>query len=198
MIRINLIPYRVARQHQQIIQHVTAFFAVVVLTILLALGVHTTASLQLANLKEQTIALQKQNEELRSKIGKIDNLANLRSDVERKLEIVDRLQEGRFRSLKTLHAIASVIPENVWLDGITDKGSTIALSGLGESNKAVASFMRKLDHSPLFTNVRLGEIIRVVQNGLPVRRFSLKLVRVDKKPAAARTDARKSKRRKAS
>jgi len=196
MIRINLIPYRTERREQQIMQHVTAFFAVVTVAALLALGAHTAASLQLASLQEETMALQKQNEVLKSKIGKIDNLANLRSDVERKLTIVDRLQEGRFRSLKTLHAISVVIPQNVWLDEISDNGSEIALSGLGESNKAVASFMRKLDQSPLFTNVRLGEISRVMINGLPVRRFSLKLARVE--PAIASKAKAASSRRKAS
>jgi len=197
MIRINLIPYRAARQQLQTMQHVSTFFAVVVLAALLALGAHTFASLQLADLKEETIAIQKQNDDLKSKIGTIANLANLRSDVERKLKIVDRLQEGRFRSLKTLHAIASVIPENIWLDEISERGGDIDLSGLAESNKAVASFMRKLDKSPLFTNVRLGEISRVMQGGLPVRRFSLKLARVDDKPVAP-PETSKSKRRKAS
>ncbi len=197
MIRINLIPYRTDRREKQIMQHVTAFFAVVTVASLLSLGAHTAASLQLADLQEKTIAIQKQNEILKNKIGKIDNLANLRSDVERKLTIVDQLQEGRFRSLKTLHAIALVIPQNVWLEKINDTGSDIALSGLGESNKAVASFMRKLDQSPLFTNVRLGEISRVMINGLPVRRFSLKLTRVeplspDKTKATAPKSRRKS------
>ncbi len=197
MIRINLIPYRVARQQQQTMQHVSTFLVVVVVAFLLALAAHTFASLQLADLKEETITVQKQNDDLKSKIGTIANLANLRTDVERKLKIVDRLQEGRFRSLKTLHAISIVIPENVWLDKITDTGSSIELSGLGESNKAVASFMRKLDKSPLFTNVRLGEISRVMKSGLPVRRFSLKLTHVDEKPAAA-VKSLKANRRKVS
>jgi len=195
MIRINLIPYRVARQQQQTIQHVSIFFAVAVLAALLGLGAHTVASLQLADLKEGIISIQKKNDELKSKIGTIANLANLRTDVEHKLKIVDRLQEGRFRSLKTLHAIASVIPENVWLDKITDTGSNIELSGLGESNKAVANFMRKLDQSPAFSNVRLGVISRVMVDGLPVRRFSLKLAHVEDAPAPA---GPASKRRKAS
>ena len=197
MIRINLIPYRVQRLQQQTMQHITIFLAVVVLSSLFALAVHTFTSLQLAKLKEEMIMVQKQNAELKSKIGTIANLANLRSDVERKLKIVDRLQEGRFRSLKALHAISIVIPENVWLDKISDTGSNIELSGLGESNKAVANFMCKLDKSPLFTNVRLGEISRVMKNGVPVRRFSLKLSQVDEKPTAPAKPL-KSNRRKAS
>jgi len=179
MIRINLIPYRAARQQQQILQHVMWFFSTLLLVALLALAAHTYTSLQLNELKGQTIALQKQNEALKAKIGKLDKLDDLRADVESKLKIVDQLQEGRFHSLRTLHAISTVIPENVWLEQIVDKGGDIELAGLAESNKAVASFMRSLDQLPLFANVRLGEITRVKVDGLPVRKFTLKLARID-------------------
>ncbi len=194
MIRINLIPYRAARRQHQTVQHVSAFAAVVVLACLLALGVHTMASLQLADVKEQTIVLQQQNIDLKKKIGKIKDLDSLRSNVERKLTIVDRLQEGRFHSLHTLHAIADLIPQNVWLDSIKDKGRDIELAGLAESNKAVASFMRKLDQSAIFSNIRLGEITRIKKNGLPLRRFSLKIARVEanKSDAAASNNGKAS------
>jgi len=170
MIRINLIPFRAARREQQTMQHLSA---------LLALAAHTAVSLQLSDLKERTIVLQQQNAELKKKIGKIDNLDNLRADVERKLHIVDRLQEGRFRSLQTLYVISTIIPQNVWLKSASDKNGHIELSGYGESNKAIANFMRALDHSPVFANVRLGVINRVILNTLPVRSFSLKLQRVN-------------------
>jgi len=181
MIRINLIPYRVAHRQQQMVHHISAFVAVVILATLLGLGAHTMASLQLSEVKERTIVLQQQNIELKKKIGKIKDLDSLRSNVERKLSIVDRLQEGRFHSLNTLNAIASTIPKNVWLNKVLDKGKDIELSGLAESNKAVAVFMRKLDQSAVFSNVRLGEINRVELDGLPVRAFSLTLAREEAK-----------------
>jgi len=178
MIRINLIPYRLARRQQQIMRHIGICFAVITIAGLLDFGAHTIASMQLSDLKEETSMVEEQNATLEEKIGNIKNLDNLRADVERKLQLVDRLQEGRFRSLTTLDAIARIIPENVWLDGIADHGSEIELTGLGESNRAVAVFMRKLDQSGIFANVRLGEINRVQVDGLPLRRFSLRLSRV--------------------
>jgi len=78
-----------------------------------------------------------------------------------------------------------MIPQNVWLDSVSDRGQDIKLSGLAESNKAVANFMRKLDKSPVFSNVRLGEITRVVMDGLPLRRFSLTLGRDQVKKSKA-------------
>ncbi|MFQ5344440.1 MAG: PilN domain-containing protein [Mariprofundus sp.] len=180
MIRINLVPYRLARRRRQIIEHVSVFFAVVAVAVLLSVGAHTVASLQLEDLKKEAMQTEQQNAELKKKIGKIKNLESLRVEVERKLDLVDRLQEGRFNSLKTLNAIAGVIPKNVWLEVMTDRGKVIELAGLAESNRAVASFMRKLDQSAVFTDVRLGEISRVVVDGLPLRQFSLSLSRVDK------------------
>ncbi|GAV21259.1 type IV pilus assembly protein PilN [Mariprofundus micogutta] len=191
MIRINLLPYRVARRQQQIMHHVSIFFGVVIIAALLALSAHTASSLQLADLKEETLLLQKQNAELKHKIGKIHNLDALRTDVERKLKTVDRLQEGRFHSLKTLHEVAQVIPENVWVKTLKHSGTDITLSGLGESNKAVANFMRKLDRSPLFDNVQLTVISRVMVNGLPVRSFNLKIRRVEESAKAKTADAKK-------
>jgi len=179
MIRINLIPYRNARRQQKIIQHVGIFFAVIVIALLLTLGVHSTVSMQLYDLKEETLSLQQQNAVLKKKIGKIKDLASLRADVERKLAIIDRLQAGRFRSLNTLHEIAKVIPDNVWIKSVKDRGENIELSGLGESNKAVANFMRKLDSSPLFSKIQLLVISRVTVDGRAVRQFSLNMSRTE-------------------
>ena len=179
MIRINLIPYRAAKRQQQIMQHLGVFAGVIVIAALLALAAHSTASMQLYDLKDETVRLQQQNAELKQKIGNIQNIDNLRADVQRKLDIIDRLQEGRFRSLKTFHEIAKIIPDNVWIKSIKDNGEKIELSGLGESNKAVANFMRKLDSSPLFSDIQLLVISRVLVDGLPVRKFGLNVTRVD-------------------
>lgn len=192
MIRVNLLPYRNAHRRQQILQHLGVAFGVIAVAVIIALGMHAMASLELSGLQEEYTQLKAQNNILKKKIGKIRNLDALRADVEKKLKLVDRLQEGRFRSLKTLHELARVIPENVWLTNITDTGATIKLTGLGESNKAVANFMRQLDGSDLFSNVSLTVISRVDAGGVPVRNFALTMSRVDAKPAAKKPVGRAS------
>lgn len=179
MIRINLIPYRVARQQQQISQHLGNFIGVIVLAGVLSMGAHMMASAQLDDLKVEATQLTAKNQELKEKIGKIEHLDALRVEVERKLEIIDQLQKGRFRSLMTLNEIAQVIPKNVWLTSIKDSSEEIGLEGLAESNKAVANFMRMLDRSPLFSNVKLLGISRVEVDGMAVRKFTLNLDRME-------------------
>jgi type IV pilus assembly protein PilN len=66
----------------------------------------------------------------------------------------------------------------VWLKSIDNKGEKIKISGLGESNKAVANFMRALDQEAIFSDIALSKITRVKIGKIPVRDFSLTMTRV--------------------
>jgi type IV pilus assembly protein PilN len=185
MIRINLLPYRTERRQRQILQHISVTLGALGLVILLAVASHIANTMTLSSLKDEHADLMKQDQLLLKKIGKIKDLDKLRADVERKLKLVDTLQDGRFRSLEMLIALSKAIPENVWLTNIVDKGGSLQLAGLGESNKAVANFMRALDQSSLFSNVRLQVISRQQVNGTPVRQFNLLMDRVKVSSAKA-------------
>ncbi len=175
MIRINLTPYREARREKQLIRYAALLLIVTVLSITICVVVDRIYSAQFQQLKETSKQLQAQNFRLKKKVGKIRNLASLRDEVEHKLAIIDRLQSGRFHSLNLLHELSVLIPEHVWLREVKDLGRDITLTGVGESNKAIARFMRKLEDSSIFENVRLEEIRRVLIGGVPVRDFSLKI-----------------------
>lgn len=189
MIRINLLPYRPARRQKQILQHLGAALGALALAIVISLAVHWMATSKLSGLQDEYGSLRAQNQVLMKEIGKIRNLDKLRADVERKLKLVDRLQHGRFRSFNTFVELAKVIPENVWLTSVSDTGKTIKLSGLGESNNAVANFMRALDASPIFSDVRLQVITRTSVDGANVRQFNLLIDRVDRTPASGKANA---------
>ncbi len=192
MIRINLLPYRNALRQRQILQHVAVALGVVALAAVISLGMHIYASSTLSGLENELAQLKHRNQELNKKIGEIRNLDKLRADVQRKLKLVDKLQQGRFRSLNTLVALSQAIPENVWLTNISDQGGSISLKGLGESNKAVANFMRALDRQPVFSNVRLLVIKRKTIGSVPVRQFSLTMQRVEASRVSAESKSGKS------
>ncbi|MDQ6968664.1 MAG: PilN domain-containing protein [Mariprofundaceae bacterium] len=178
MIRINLLPYRPERRNKQILQHLGWTFGSIALLGTLLMLVSMYGNGDLADLQTEFGQLQAQNMILKKKIGKIRNLDKLRADVERKLSLVDELQQGRFESFKTLIALSSVIPENVWLNSFVDNAGKLKIVGVGESNKSVANFMRALTQSPLFGGVALGVITRKLTSGVPVRTFNLTLDRL--------------------
>lgn len=179
MIRINLLPYRAQRRQGQILQHLTILLGMILITSMSMFIADVIKTSELTTLEDEFSSLKAQNNVLKKKIGKIRNLDKLRQEVERKLELIDKLQEGRFHSLVTLNGLAEVIPENVWLTSVSDSSGTLAISGLGESNKAVANFMRALDQSPLFANISLQTISRTQSGNVPVRMFSLTMSRID-------------------
>jgi type IV pilus assembly protein PilN len=184
MIRINLLPYRTQRRQQQILQHLAIAIGAIMVAVLLVLMANWYKSSELESLQDEFSSLRAKNAELQKKIGKLKNLDKLRADVERKLALVDELQQGRFYSLNTLYEIARSIPENVWLTSIKDQGGKLELKGLGESNKAVANFMRALDESGKFTNVTLKVILRSDSGGVAVRNFILSIAHVAPKKDA--------------
>lgn len=180
MIRINLLPYRAERRQAQILQHIAVLLIVVVTASLGVFIVDLYKTSELTALEDEFSDIKAQNDILKVKIGKIKNLDTLREDVERKLALVDLLQKGRFYSLSTFSDLARLIPENVWLNDIKDSNSHLTINGMGESNKAVANFMRALDETPEFTDVALKTISRISVGSVPVRKFGLTLTRVVK------------------
>ncbi|MDQ6995430.1 MAG: PilN domain-containing protein [Mariprofundaceae bacterium] len=181
MIRINLLPYRKERRQQQVIQHLSYVAAVVVVAVIIIIGLNTYISGVLSDLQAEKAQLQQQNAKLSKQIGELTGLDKLRSDVESKLALIDRLQAGRFETLNALHEVAKLIPENVWFSSTVDRGGRLQYTGFAESNKAVANFMRALDKSQLFEHINLQVIQRTMINDMPVRSFKLTLDRVVEK-----------------
>lgn len=179
MIRINLLPYRAQRRQTQILQHLAVALGSIVLVLLLLGAVHAWKATELSSLEDEYRQLKQQNDALKKKIGELANLDQLRADVQGKLNAVDKLQKGRFHTLNTLHELSKVIPANVWITSISDSNGQLSLSGLGESNKAVANFLRALDESPLFGAVQLQVISRQQIGSISVRLFSLSITRLE-------------------
>ena len=178
MIRINLIPHRSQFRHKQIIEYITVLFASILLVAAIIVTIDIWSSQELSNLQNEKSALKLQNSLLSKKIGELRNLADLRKEVEGKLEIVDELQAGRFRALNTLDAIANAIPQNIWITMLRDKEGSIEVLGFGESSQAVANFMRALQLSKTFDDVSLSVDQSATVGGVDVRKFELSFRRL--------------------
>lgn len=173
MIRINLIPHRAEFRKKQIIEYITVFVSSILLVVAIVVVIDIWSTQELTDLQAEQALLKTQNAQLSKKIGELRNLDSLRKDVEGKLQIVDELQAGRFRSLNTLVAVAETIPQNIWLISLKDNAGSLSLTGLGESSKAVANFMRALETSVYFDNVRLTVDKESQAEGVHVRQFEL-------------------------
>ncbi|OIP98506.1 MAG: hypothetical protein AUK35_11150 [Zetaproteobacteria bacterium CG2_30_46_52] len=178
MIRINLLPHRESFRKQQIVEYIIVLAVAVALTVMAIVGVDSSSTEDLVTLESESQSLKAQNTRLSKKIGELKNLDSLRKEVEGKLAIVDELQAGRFRSFTTLVAISEGLPSNTWITEIMDNGKLISLSGFGESSKSIANFLRFLENSELFDNVKLVVDQVAISNGARVRKFQLTFARL--------------------
>jgi len=178
MIRINLIPHRVAIREKQIIEYITVFVGSILTVLALAIMINILTTQDLTDLQAEKLSLRSENAQLSRKIGELRNLDGLRQDVESKLAIVDELQAGRFRTLNTLNAIATSMPQNIWINALKDAKGKLTLSGFGESSKAVANFMRALQASLYFKDVSLAVDQEAEAEDAIVRKFALNFRRL--------------------
>jgi len=179
MIRINLLPHRDEYRRNQILQYILVALAALAVTIVLLLSSFSWSSLQLDDAQERLQSVQDENRALKIKIGELSKFKEVQAEVQSKLDIVDTLQRGRFRSLESLQGLSVAIPKNVWLTDVKDTGGKISISGLGESNRAVAAFMRALENQKVFSGVNLQLIKRESRGGVALRSFSLTMSRID-------------------
>ena len=186
MIRINLIPYRDERRQRKILRYLGVAFGAIGMTLLLAFAANTYASMQLADKQSELQDLRAKNKALKKKIGELSKFKQIEKEVKKKLALVDSLQKGRFRSLNTLLGLSGAIPAHVWLTDARELSGRILLNGKGQSNRAVAAFMRALEKSDVFADVDLKLIKREEVNGVPLRSFTLKMKRVDNISAATK------------
>jgi len=178
MIRINLIPHREAFRQQQIIEYIVTFAAAILLSVVIVVTINASVAENLTTLQQERSNLEAKNKNLSKKIGELRNLDSLREEVEGKLQIVDELQAGRFRSLETLNSIAESMPQNIWLIAFADNNSALSLDGFAESSQAIANFMRALERDRSFGNVKLSVDKSATAEGVNVRSFSLSLLRL--------------------
>jgi len=179
MIRINLLPYRDAHRQGQIVQYILVALAALALTLVLVLSSYSWAALQLSDAEDRLKNVRGENQALKIKIGELSKFKEVQAEVQKKLDLVDILQRGRFRSLESIQGLSVAIPENVWLTDVKDTGGSISISGLGESNRAVSAFMRALENQPVFSGVNLKLIKRESKGNVVLRNFSLTMNRIE-------------------
>lgn len=78
-----------------------------------------------------------------------DSLGARRDEVQRRAELVTRLDRGRFAWARMLHSLAAALPEPAWLTGIESEGSLpglrLRVQGAAAGPLAVTAYLREMD-----------------------------------------------------
>jgi Tfp pilus assembly protein PilN len=161
MIRINLAPVETRRRRSGFkipMPSPNLAWLFGVLYILAALGV--TYHWWGLNRTEAKLAsdLDRGNKELQSLKTTLGQGANVRAqltDIQKRVQLIEELMKGQARSIVMLDAFADVVPRDLWITSMEEKGDVLKLNGTAYSTTAVSDLMTNLRSSGKFKEIDL-------------------------------------------
>jgi type IV pilus assembly protein PilN len=175
MVRINLLPVRVSKKKEAGKQQLLVFAAVLVAGLA---ANYAWSSSRAADLKAREAKLARTKEEiaqLERIIGEVKNIKDAQQELQKKLDVLDKLKQGRSGPVRMLDELATVTPRQLWLGKLEEKGGAMTFTGWAASIDDVSEFMTKLKQSKYFTKVELKKTTAVKVAGRGDRQVSFEI-----------------------
>ncbi len=189
MIRINLLPIRLAKKKESIRQQASvAGLSIALLFIVLGVFYFSIAN-SIAELKASISNEEKNIAQLDKEIGELKNVESEKKAILEKLNIVKQLEVDKRRHLKIISDITAAMPEKVWIESLKDSGQTVTLIGFAGADDIVADFMRQLEKTLVSWKVELEVVNQVEKEKIKLAGFTIRLEAPKGPPPAAKPKA---------
>lgn len=188
---INLLPWREELRKQRNKDFTTTCIVFAVLTFATIGGVHYWFNQQINSQKARNTFIETEIAQLDEKIKEIKDLDAEKEALLARMQIIEQLQSSRPEIVHLFDEFVSTLPEGIFYNKVVQKGRSITLTGIAQSNARVSSLMRNLDASDWMTNPALVEIRRENKetNEQEVLRLSNFSVRVGQTKIAKESEA---------
>lgn len=177
MIRVNLLPKeeRIAAPRLSLPNVNSMVPVAIVGGLILVIGI--TAVLERAkvsSLNRDVVDLREEVRSIQPQVDRVRRLTAQREDLERRLDIIRSLDQGRFLSVRVLDNISREVPRYCWLTSVQQLGlGGVTISGITFSNLIVADFMMRLERSEMFANIDLAQTNKGQIDSREVMEFSI-------------------------
>ncbi len=185
MIKINLLPFRIARKKENIRKQISIFFLLLIFIAVSLFWYTSVINKQIVSVKEKTIQV---NQQIAKYKEKADRVAQIKKDLkilEEKLKIVSSLRKQRDKQLILFDSMTGlVVPEKMWLQSFKTSAGSVTIKGIAFDNPTIALFMEQLEASPLFSKVNLKTAkIKKFKDNVMLKSFELLCVKEKAKEA---------------
>ncbi len=174
MIEINLLPLREARRKETVRFQVSVFILTVILALAVVFFLKWNADQRERQLDGQIKSVQAEIARLNKIVGEINRIKREKELLERRLKVIEGLERGRLGAAKLFDELSRRVPEKLWLEKVSKKGSTLHLEGIALDDETIADFMTTLEASPLISRVELELAQRHRVGEVPLKKFVLK------------------------
>ncbi len=175
MIKINLLPFRVARKKENIRKLISIFLLLIFLTIVALVWYTMSMNKQILEVEEKTKQV---NHQILKYKEKADRVAKIKKDLkvlEEKLEIVSSLKKQRGEQLILFDKMTDlIVPQRMWLESFKTNENSVTIKGIAFDNPTIAEFMDKLENSSIFDKIDLKTAkMKNFKDGVMLKSFEL-------------------------
>jgi type IV pilus assembly protein PilN len=111
---------------------------------------------KVAALKSDVAEIQEEVRAIQPQVDRVKRLTTQRQELERRLDVIRQLDQGRFVSVRIMDNLSREIPKYLWLTEMKqDDSGTLTVKGRTFSNLIVADFMLAMEKNPMFAKVDL-------------------------------------------
>ncbi|MBN8465880.1 PilN domain-containing protein [Corallococcus exiguus] len=158
MIRINLLPVRAVKKREMGRQILALYAAVLIAAVAGNYFWYADRDGELQRANQGITQTRAKIAELEKVIGEVTNINARKTEVEKKLAVLDTLRKGRNGPVRMLDALSSSIPKKVWLRNFVETSNKVTIDGSAVSHDEVAELMRGLG-SMVWTPKGMGRLV---------------------------------------
>ena len=175
MIKINLLPFRIARKKENIRKQISIFLLFIILAVAALFWYTTVINKQISSYKEKTTQVNSQIAKYKEKANRVAQIKKDLEILEDKLKIVATLKSQRKKQLQLFDGMTQlIIPTRMWLESFKTNASSVTIKGVAFDNPTIADFMEELENSSLFSAVDLKTAkIKKFKNDVMLKSFEL-------------------------
>ncbi|MDT8386660.1 MAG: PilN domain-containing protein [Thiogranum sp.] len=191
MAHINLLPWREELRKEKQQQFAVVAAGSAVLGGLLILLVHMQMEGLIDKQTDRNSFLEAEITELDEKIARIKNLEKTKAALLARMDIIQQLQRSRPQSVHLMDELVFTLPDGVHLRQISQKGKTLTVNGVAQSNARVSAYMRNIDDSSWMGQPKL-DVIETKDKQNQVRRDAEFVMRAQQVTPTSKTGEEQS------
>lgn len=173
MAHINLLPWREEQRKQRQQQFFLMLAGAVVLVGAAMGGVHFFVEDRISYQQARNSFLEGEIRRLDRQIEEINELEKTKKRLLARIRIIQTLQASRPEIVHLFDELVRTLPEGVYLTEVNQKGASVNMRGIAQSNARVSSYMWNIENSEWIANPNLEVIETGTQSGSRVSRFVL-------------------------
>lgn len=173
MSNINLLPWREAQRKRKEKDFYGLLFLVCLVTGALMFGGKIYLDGEIDTQNQRNAYLNNEISILDRQIAEIKNIKEKKAEVEKRINLIQQLQERRNWPTDLFNSLPDITPNGVFLETLTFNDVKIAISGKGESQSRISRMFRNIEESKRLGNESLGGIYAAEAKPIKLFKFDM-------------------------